>query len=234
MRPPILSEVFTSVCNRGGGALRWGNPEPWVQTEVFAEFNRLAEQSGWIPFDTELPCVTHYPVRPPKLSNRDWQAMGAVKWTDLCMRSTDGSDWCWFELKVRHAGINERARKAALEAREVFRKDIVALLGFDTNATADIWEYPHDFTKAYWFESDLKPYAEKLRSGKHQFISAFLQLDGDWNEEIWHKEAVIEQVNSWKAHRCKQIGEEFCECKHLEVSSNPIGNHWLISVEWRI
>jgi len=95
------------------------------------------------------------------------------------MRSTDGSDWCWFELKVRRAGINERSRKAALEAREVFRKDIVALLGFDTNATADIWEYPDDFTKAYWFESCLKPYAKKLRSGKHQFTSAFLQLDGD-------------------------------------------------------
>ena len=160
--------------------------------------------------------------------------MGAVKWIDLCVRSTDASYWRWFELKVRHAGIDGRSKKAALEARRVFRKDVVALLGFDTNATADIWEHHDDFTKAYWFESYLKPHAQKLRSGKHQFISAFLQLDGDWDEGIWHREAVLEQVNSWKEHRCKQIGEEFCECNYLEIASSPIGNHRLISVQWQI
>ena len=186
MRHPKLFEIFASVCARGNSALKWGNPEPWVQTEIFAEFHKLVKQSGWIPFNTEVPYVTHYPVQIPKPSNRDWKAMGAVKWIDLCLRSTDGNDWCWLEFKVRHAGINKRSRKADLEARGVFRKDIVALLGFNTNATAEIWRNPDNFTKAYWFESYLKQYGDKLRFGNHQFISALLQLGGNRDQEIWH------------------------------------------------
>jgi predicted Zn-dependent protease with MMP-like domain len=53
-----------------------------------------------------------------------------VKWIDLCLRSSDSNHWCWFEFKVRHKGLKERANKAALEARDAFHKDVVALLGF--------------------------------------------------------------------------------------------------------
>jgi len=232
MYPSNLLEVFTSVCNRGNGALKWGNPEPWVHAELFAEFEAQAQNTGWIPFPTEVPYVTLYPIQIPKPSNRDWKSIGAVKWVDLCLRSEEPNEWCWFEFKVRHTGTSQRADKAAMEARDVFRKDIVALLGFDVNATADIWENPDYFTAAYWFESTLKPHTKKLRLGNHHFICAFLQLSGDLNKAIWSKEDMIEQVNSWKAHRCRQRGEKFCESGPLKVSSSPIGDHWLVFVEW--
>ena len=87
MYPSNLLEVFTSVCNRGNGALKWGNPEPWVHAELFAEFEAQAQNTGWIPFPTEVPYVTLYPIQIPKPSNRDWKSIGAVKWVDLCLRS---------------------------------------------------------------------------------------------------------------------------------------------------
>jgi len=227
-----IVQTVNIVCCRDNGALTWGNPEPWVHAELFAEFSRQSGNSGWIPFDTEVPYVTYYPVQIPKPSNRDWKSAGAMKWIDLCLRSTNSDDWYWFEFKVRHAGSKERANKAALEARDAFRKDIVALLGFNPNATADAWSNPDYFTTAYWFESTLRPYIGKLRLGNHYFISAFLQLGGDLNDEIWSREALIEQVNAWKAHRCKQRGEVFRKSENLKISSTLLGNNWLISVEW--
>jgi len=235
MYPPNLVEIFTSVCNRDNGALKWGNPEPWVHAELFAEFEAQAQNSGWIPFTTEVPYVTLYPVQMPKPSNRDWKSIGAVKWVDLCLISEETEEpkeWCWFEFKVRHAGLSQRADKAAMEARDAFRKDIVALLGLDVNATADIWENPDCFTAAYWFKEILEPHIANLRPGNHHFICAFLQLGGEFNKAIWNREDILRQVNSWKAHRCRQRGEEFFESGNLKVSSSPIGDHQLVVVEW--
>ncbi|MFC1973903.1 hypothetical protein ACFLU2_00895 [Chloroflexota bacterium] len=231
MQSPNLIDIFKATCSRDQGALKWGNPEPWVHAELFAEFNRRSGNSGWIPFKQEVPYLTYYPVQLPKPSNHDWKSIGAVKWIDLCLRSTDSDHWCWFEFKVRHIGLEERANKAALDARNAFCKDIVALLGFDTNATADEWRDPDSPTAAYWFESELRPHAEELRLGNHHFISAFLQLDGDLNDEIWNREALIKQVNAWKEQRCKHRGEVFRASDNLKISSNQVGNHWLISVE---
>ncbi|MFC1994308.1 hypothetical protein ACFLVI_03490 [Chloroflexota bacterium] len=232
MQLPDIVQAFKAVCSRDNGALKWGNPEPWVHAELFAEFDSCSGSSGWIPFDTEIPYVTYYPVQLPKPSNRDWKSAGAMKWIDLCLRSTDSDHWCWFEFKVRHVGLKERANKAALDVRNAFRQDVVALLGFDPNATADEWSNPDSSTAAYWFESTLRPYIEKLRLGTHHFISAFLQLDGNLNDEIWNGEALMEQVNLWKEHRCKQRDEDFRASNNLQISSNPVANHWLISVEW--
>jgi hypothetical protein len=232
MQLPSLLDVFNAISTRNEGALGWGNPEPWVHAELYAEFKRQAPHTGWVPFDTEVPYVTAYPVQIPKTSNRDWVLEGAVKWVDLCLQSDISNDWCWFEFKVRHPGETHRSHKAAIEARDVFRKDVVALIGFDADATADIWESPDYYTTAYWFESALKPYTEKLRLGHHHFISAFLQLGGDLDEEIWSREAIKDQVNYWKSHRCRQRSEEFSESDHLKVSSSQIGNYWLICVDW--
>jgi hypothetical protein len=232
MKLPDIVQAFNTACSRDKGALMWGNPEPWVHAELYAEFKKQAPDSSWKPFDTEVPYVTAYPVQIPKTSNRDWISEGAVKWVDLCLQVDISNDWCWFEFKVRHAGETHRNKKAALEARDVFRKDIVALMGFDANATADIWKSPDYYTTAYWFESALKPYTEKLRLGNHHFVSAFLQLGGNLDEEIWNKEAIVEQVNFWKAHRGKHRGEKSSEVDYLNVSCSQIGSHWLVSVEW--
>ena len=91
----------------------------------------------------------------PELADID----GAVKWVDLCLRSETGNQWCWFELKVRGAGGCRAPKKAALEARDVFRKDVVALMGFDAHLAAETWVNPDAYTKAYWTERLLKPKA---------------------------------------------------------------------------
>jgi len=232
MKLPDIVQAFKAVCSRDTGALLWGNPEPWIHAELFAEFKKQSQFSGWVPFDVEVPYVTNYPVQIPKPSNRDWKLQGAVKWVDLCLHTMNGNQWCWFEFKVRHAGELERAQKAALEARDAFRKDIVALLGFDANATGDIWQEYDFFTTAYWFESILKPHINEVRVGKHHFISAFLQLGGEMDTEIWSQDAIRKQVYSWQAYRCKQRGAELNESKNLKITSCPIGYHWLILVEW--
>jgi hypothetical protein len=83
--------------------------------------------------------------------------------------------WLWLECKVRHADWSGLDRKkASKDALDAFCKDIVALLGFNANETANMWRN----RLYYWFESTLEPYAENLRRGNHHFISAFLHLGG--------------------------------------------------------
>ena len=232
MQISLLLDAFETILSHNEDALRWGNPEPWVHAELYAEFKRQAPHTGWEPFYTEVPYVTAYPVQLPKTSNRDWISEGAVKWIDLCLQSDTNNDWCWFEFKVRHPREAYGRRKAASEARDAFRKDIVALMGFDVNATANIWGSPDDYTTAYWFEDTLKPYTEKLRLGNHQFVSAFLQLGSTLEEELWSKEAIIEQVNMWKTHRSTHKGREVGEKRDLKLTSKLIlDRYWVVIVE---
>jgi hypothetical protein len=229
---PNLVDVFSKLCARDNGALLWGNPEPWIHAELYAEFNARAQNSGWIPFREEIPYVTRYPVQKPRPSNRDWKSVGAVKYVDSCLRASTGTGWLWLECKVRHgnwSGLDEK--KASGSALDAYRKDIVALLGFDVKATADIWEKPDSYTWAYWFEPVLKPHVEELLSGRHHFFSAFLQLSSSLDGDIWSRENIVRQVDSWKAGRCKGRGDIFHETRDLTVTTRSIGKHWLVLAE---
>lgn len=197
-------DVFDTVCVRGREALEWGLPEAWVHAELYAELRRRSALSGWEPFSTEVPYVTFYPVQLPRKEYRDWDLEGAVKWVDLCLRSEEGKGWCWFEFKVRHIGEADRERKAALDARDAVRKDVVALIGFDAARTAETWSRPDEYTVAYWFEGMLKPYAKAVETGQHDFVTAFLQLGGKLDEVLWDEEEFFEEVRRWLAYRSRR------------------------------
>jgi len=233
---PEWFDVFSVVCARGKEALQWDLPEAWVHAELYAELKRRVRCTGWIPFSTEVPYVTVYPVQLPKKTNRDWKTAGAVKWVDLCLRSKAHNAWCWFEFKVRHVQENERYQKAALEARNAFRKDVVALIGLDVHKTGDTWAEPDTYTKAYWFEDLLKPCAESLRSGRHHLVAAFLQLDSQLDPSIWEGKSLIEQIHKWFSYRDKQAGHQR-PCPGISVAKlvQPFaGNHSLLVCTWSL
>ena len=205
---PEWFDVFSLVCARGKEALQWDLPEAWVHAELYAELKRRAGSTGWVPFPTEVPYVTLYPVQLPKKTNRDWKTAGAVKWVDLCLRSEAHNAWCWFEFKVRHVRQDKWHRNASLQAQDAFRKDVVALMGLDTDRTANTWEAPDIYTKAYWFEKLLKPCAASLPSGRHHLVAAFLQLDSQFDPAIWEEKNLIEQIRKWFSYRDKQAGHQ--------------------------
>ncbi len=184
---PEWFDVFSAVCARGKEALQWDLPEAWVHAELYAELKGRAGSTGWVPFPTEVPYVTLYPVQLPKKTNRDWKRAGAVKWVDICLRSEADNAWCWFEFKVRHVRQDKWHRNASLQAQNAFRKDVVALMGLDTDKTAHTWTAPDIYTRAYWFETLLKPCAKSLPSGRHHLIAVFLQLDSEFDPVIWEK-----------------------------------------------
>lgn len=234
MQLPDWRTAFHAVCTGDGGALQWDLVEGWVHAELYAELARRASSTGWRPFHTEVPYVTAYPVQLPQETNRDWKGTGAVKWVDLCLHSEDYHDWCWFECKVRHTGEADRFQKAASEAREAFRKDVVALMGFDAEGTADVWATPDMRTRAYWFEDLLKPHVAALRFGRHHFAAAFLQLDGELDPGVWGKEMLTAEIREWLSYRSRQAGRERT-CPEIRISSSaepPPGNHSLLVCEW--
>lgn len=201
MEQPDWLAVFTSVCARGQITLEWETPEPWIQAELYAELKRLAPSSGWEPLHTEVPYVTAYPVRLPAQANRDWRRAGAVKWVDLCLHSQKANTWCWFELKVRHAGKAERLKVATAQAHAAFAKDVVALMGFDAEATASTWIQPDKYTITYWFPDILVPRAERVRTGRHCFAAALLLLGTEPEQGIWDDHEVRAEVAHWLSYR---------------------------------
>ena len=236
MKLPDWSDVFRVVCSRGQEALQWDLPEAWVHAELYAELRRRARSSGWMPFYTEVPYVSFYPVRLPKKTNRDWKVEGAVQWVDLCLHSKEYDDWCWFEFKVRHAQDPGHRQKAGLRAQEAFRKDVVALIGFDARATANTWANPDRYTKAYFFEKLLKPRAESLRSGRHHLVAAFLQLGSKVDPAIWGEKTLMEQIRSWFSYRNNQADRQrTCPQINVAASLQPlVGNHSLLVCQWSL
>jgi hypothetical protein len=227
-------DVFGVVCNRGHEALEWGLPEPWIHAELYVELKKRTSSTGWEPFSKEVPYVTFYPVQLPKKGGRDWKSSGAVKWVDLCLYAADSKAWCWFEFKVRHAGQGPRELQAARSARDAFRKDVVALVGLDVDRTADTWEQPDNYTTAYWFETLLKHRASDVRAGNHHFVSAFLQLGGSLNSDLWTQQALTKEINAWLAHR-QNAADRDGACPAITISfSNVAGQHALVVCTWAV
>jgi len=234
MQLPDWFELFKAVCFRGEEALKWGLPEPWIHAELYRALTK-DKMSGWEPLDTEVPYVTNYPVRLPKEANRDWRTESGIKWVDLCLKSVGNDTWCWFEFKVRHvARGDDRIKEGALEARDVFRKDVVALAGFDALKTAETWENPGKSVKAYYLDYLLKPNARSICIGRHLFVAAFLQLGGKLDEEVWSEKALMKQIFQWEAYRCKQarLQPRGAGFNPLMSHKRILDNNWLVVLQW--
>jgi len=70
MQLPDWFDLFNTVCACRLSPLQWGLPESWVHAELYAELKRRAHSSRWMPFSTEIPYVTFYPVGLPRKGNR--------------------------------------------------------------------------------------------------------------------------------------------------------------------
>lgn len=126
--------------------------------------------------------------------------------------------------------------EAALQARDAFRKDVAALIGFDIQLTADAWVEPDSYTIAYWFEEVLKPKSQSLHSGKHQFAAAFLQLEGEHDPMVWDKKLLLEKIRDWFSYRGKQTGNHstFPDISFVSSVQPLSGNHALLVCEWSL
>ncbi len=234
--PPAIDWVgtFDAVCRRADGALEWGLPEPWLHAELYAELKRRSRDSGWVPIPQEVPYVTHYPVQLPAESHRDWKVRGAVKWIDLCLHHSLTNTWCWFEFKVRHCGTGDRLEKASFQARDAFRKDVIALAGFDVEKTAATWVEPDQATKIYWAESLLKPHKDNVLTGRHEFVAAYLQLNGEMASTHWAETQFRGVLEAWLRERSRKSATK----KDLPVITieSPAqllaGQHALILCKW--
>jgi hypothetical protein len=225
MQLPNWFAVFNEVCARDRGSLQWGLPEPWVHAELYAELAQQADATGWIPFSTEVPYATFYPVRVVPSQT----GTSAIKWVDLCLKSRPHNAWCWFEFKVRHTGSPDRRRKAALEARDAFRKDVVSLVGFDAQGTANTWRSPDNNTKAYWFEEHLAPHVDEIRSGEHHFVAAFLQLDGELDQKVWGEQVLTAQIRSWFSYRNRSLVRQNAFPPIRTETQRIAEKHWLLT-----
>lgn len=223
-------ELFEAVCAPGRGALRWGLPEGWVHAELYAALRN--RPFLWQPFPTEVPYVTFYPVTLPK---RDWRNEGAVKWVDLCLRKEGGREWCWVELKVRAVGETNRRKEASIDARDAFKKDVVALLGFSAEKTAETWLSPNEYVKAYWFDCLLKPWSEEIRyADSHHFVAAFLQLYGELESAVWNKEIVLEEIQRWFFFRQKESAHKRVFPEIAVTLHKLTTGHSLVLCRWYI
>ena len=229
MNSPDWQALFSAVCDRGQAAFEWGFIEPWIHAELYTELKRQAASNGWEPFPIEVPYVTAYPVRLPRKESRDWRKDGGVKWADLCLRSKEANTWYWIEFKVRNARFERGIQKLALAARDAFRKDIVALMGFDINSTADIWTNLDTYTVAYG--EFLTPHAGSIRSRKHRFAAAFLQLWGKLDLALWSENTLLQEIDNWFSYRNAGTGRHDT-CPQIPVQSFVIGGHSLVVCEW--
>ena len=193
------------ICERGQHALRWGFAEPWFQTEMFVAIDSATHTNGWHPIPMEVPYVTFGPVQLPKPRNRDWRTQGAVKWVDLCLHAVDQQTWCWVEFKIRATNNPAMAAKAARNARDAVRKDVVALMGFDAQRTSEIWKSPDPYTKAYWFEETLAPWSDQVRKGEHSFAVVYLQIGGDFDQQVWGQDPFQQAIREWWLYRSKHV-----------------------------
>jgi hypothetical protein len=227
-------EIFNAVTKRGPSTLNWGLPEPWVQAELFREFSDRKDQTGWEPLIQEIPYLTYFPVQFPNEKKKNWKRDGAIKFIDLCLTSKSEKAFCWFELKVRHTGDPDREYEASKDALFAFKRDVGALIGFDRLGTCEVLRNPDEDTKAYWLEKMITPHLKAFDSSKHYFVSAYLQLWGKLNAELWSRDSVRNQIESWVKTRSKESEKDIGipNIEHIEASGSIAGRHSLFISHW--
>lgn len=213
--------IFSEVLEHDTGALKWGNPEPWIHAELFAEFNRQSNKTHLIPFDSEVPYATRFPVLPRKENHKHW------KYVDLCLLSDTGNDWFWFEFKVRPVGTPNRNIVASKGARDQFRKDVIALLGFEAHGTAELWENEIN-VKSYWTDKYLIPLKDTVNRGRHHFYSIFLQIGGELNKQIWDIDELEKEFSNW----CITRGGNGKETQCINLYSVNLDGYCLVMAYW--
>ena len=225
-------QIFTEVIKNNKGALKWGLPEPWVHAELYCAF--LKEHINWTPIPDEVPYVTYYPVTLPKITNRDWKKIGAVKYIDMCLKNNDKNEFLWFEFKVRNTSYHHDSLQANKEARDAFKKDVVALIGFSAELTSDAWSKPDIYTKSYRYDTLLKDSTEYIASAKHRFVSCYLHLEKPILDDVWEKDILIEEIKNWLDYRKKYSPIKLdLPVVNIEYHKNIAGsNHTLITCEW--
>jgi hypothetical protein len=263
----IIREIYEE--DKTKGSLNWGLPEQWLQTELYAKLKQRFCSSGWKPFDTEIPYITEYPVYKRKQADKN-AVTWAVKWVDLCIYNKQSQSWIWFELKIRHmktkyeraigsqldSCVQKTQKKILVDARHVYKKDVVALAGFDSKLTACIWqclkeprnidEYPKDIidvvkrVKSYWL-SNLKLWecADYLESGRHYYVAAFSLLNGALDNNIWNDCNLRTEIKRWYKERSKDKVTDVSDIMntkltHMSVDQyqNIADRHSLVLTTW--
>lgn len=225
-------KIFSKVIKKDTGALKWGLPEPWVHAELYSATTK--EETNWTPFPDEVPYVTYYPVTLPKITNRDWRKIGAVKYVDMCLKNNDKKEFCWLEFKVRNTTYHSNSLQANIESRDAFRKDIVALIGFSAELTSEAWSKPDKYTKSYKYDKLLKDYTEYIAKAKHRFVSCYLHLEKPVLDEVWNKSILIKEINNWLNYRKKDSAiKTDMPAINIEYYKNiASSNHSLIICDW--
>jgi hypothetical protein len=225
-------QIFTEVIKKDKGALKWGLPEPWVHAELYCAI--FKEEISWTPFPDELPYVTYYPVKLPKITNRDWEKIGAVKYVDMCLENTDKNEFLWFEFKVRNTSYHHNGLQANREARDAFKKDVVALIGFSPELTYKAWSKPDVYTKSYRYDTLLKDSTEYIASAKHRFVSFYLHLEKPILDEVWERTVLVKEIKDWLDYREKYSSTKI-ELPEISIEYHKNlanSNHTLITCAW--
>lgn len=225
-------KIFSEVIKKDTGALKWGLPEPWVHAELFCTLTK--EKIPWTPFPDEVPYITYYPVTLPKITNRNWKKIGAVKYVDICLKDSDKNEFIWLEFKVRNTSFNSNTLKANVQSMDAFKKDIVALIGFSKELTSSTWHEPDVYTRSYKFEKLLTSHHKDILSANHRFVSCYLHLEEPLLDEIWERKILTEKIESWLDHRRKE-SEKKIDLPKLDIGyyKNLAGSpHTLIICQW--
>lgn len=180
--------VMREVVQRDEGALQWDFAEKWVQAEMFSRLMSQSQAAGLEVLESEPPYATWFPVVKPKVDGP------ATKWADLCVTSERRRHWWWIELKVRRASTAGRATEAMKSARRAFAEDIVALLGFDADATIQKWREPARWESSWWTTTRLGPLREHLKFGQQHFVSIFLHTGA---AIPWSVESIEAETSTW-------------------------------------
>ena len=171
----------------------------------------------------------------PKITNRDWKKIGAVKYVDICLRNNDKNEFLWFEFKVRNTSYHHNSLQANTESRDAFKKDVVALIGFSAELTSDAWSKPDKYTKSYRYDTLLKDSTEYIATAKHRFVSCYLHLEKPILDDVcWERNILLGEIKKWLETRKKDSSVKIdLPAINIEYHKNLAGsNHTLITCEW--
>jgi hypothetical protein len=122
----------------------------------------------------------------------------------------------------------------AKQARDIFRKDVVALEGFLADKTADKWRDPDE--SAFYYSKQLISHSENVRLGRHHFVAILIQLYGELDNVIWTEKAVEDEIAKWRAYRLRAVVDQtFLTSIVLPLPLRCLLNgHAILVYEWTL
>jgi len=184
-------KIIKSILYEKTSILNWCYLERWLQAEIFTYFSEN-EINDYCILRSEISFIT-YNAKKSSSKYLDEKKKIYSKKADLIFISNTLDEMNWVELKVKNLNTGMDPSRSEKEIKKNCISEIITFLGFDN---LEFCNQNYDLLKdEISCDFKLQFYINFCRKANHIFTLLFLNINNDFNNPIWNRKIILEEIN---------------------------------------